>query len=92
MISERNSAVLSFLYSVPYEETLLKLAGRKHSQGLYRKGSLMCELAQMLWKKKEKEILNLFESIYKIKITYFNQLFRKIQEVNLLGERGANLH
>lgn len=68
MVLKNKKSVLQFVYSYPYEEALLKLAGEKISQDLHKKGYGKAKIAQQIWNKYEKEVLNLYKLIYKIRI------------------------
>lgn len=60
--------VVRFVYSFPYEDTLLRLKNekltREHASSVIKKA----ETSQKVWNKYEKQILRLFEEIYKIEI------------------------
>jgi hypothetical protein len=145
----KENPTLKFIYSYPYESSLLRIAGKKLTQ----KHSDLClekaADAQKVWNKNEKKVLSLFKEMYKIDINekfikayvslvalnsysdpmtiaakeydfksdkskriftyvvihelahyfsytrrdkFFNYLLSKVKELNLLDERGANLH
>src|SRR3989304_8621673 len=67
-MKNKHTPIFNFKYSYPYEGSLLKLTGKKltkeHSELVLRK----TKVAQRIWNKYEKEVLNLFREMYKIDI------------------------
>lgn len=67
-MSDNKKSVLQFVYSYPYEEALLRLAGVRVLQKLHKEGYKKARVAQEIWNRYEKQILDLYRLIYKIKI------------------------
>ena len=61
--------MVRFVYSYPYEEALLELAKGKVLRNLHEKGYEKAKIAQEIWNKYEKEVLDLYRLMYKIKIS-----------------------
>lgn len=62
-------SILRFVYSYPYEEALLKLAKGRLLPNLHEEGYEKAKLAQGIWNRYEKDVLDLYRLIYKIKIS-----------------------
>ena len=65
---KKAKTILKFVYSYPYEETLLRLASLKPTKIHHKKGFRKAKIVQGIWNEYEKEVLDLYRSIYKIKI------------------------
>lgn len=61
--------VLRFTYSYPYELAWLKLSSQRITNRQNLDGQKITQLVQTLWRRYEKNVLNLFRLIYKIKIS-----------------------
>lgn len=68
MVLKKRLSKLRFVYSYPYEESFLKLAGIKPTEILRSEGQRRVRFAQKVWNKYENKILRLFSFIYKIRI------------------------
>lgn len=68
-MAERNSdSIVKFVYSRPYEGTLLRFAGNEGSSKHHELGTRRAELVQEIWDEHEEHILDLFREMYKIDI------------------------
>ncbi len=65
----KDRKVVKFVYSAPYEEALLKLAGGRPTLEFFNSGKEKAKLVQEIWDKYEKKILKNFEIIYKIRVS-----------------------
>lgn len=61
-------SIVCFVYSYPYEDALLKLGSFKLTDEHSKKAAQKTKVAQNIWNKYEKQILDLFKEIYQIKI------------------------
>lgn len=68
MTIKKYQAILKFVYSYPYEGTLLKLVDQKLTKEHSGSGRKKADVVQKIWNKYEKEALKLFGEIYKIDI------------------------
>lgn len=66
--AKRQAPVLRFVYSYPYEEALLGLARERVLRDSHKKGYGKAKIAQGIWDRYEKEVLDLYQLIYKIEI------------------------
>jgi hypothetical protein len=65
----KSKNILNFIYSSPYETAFLMLANQDITETHHKLAKQKTETSQKIWNKYEKRILNLFEEIYKIKIS-----------------------
>lgn len=63
-----SNSIVKFKYSYPYENALLKLAGKEPTKEHSQLGKKKTEVAQKIWDKYDKQILDLFREMYKIEI------------------------
>lgn len=68
MVLKNKESVLQFVYSYPYEEALLGLARERVLPDSHKKGYGKAKIAQGIWNKYEKDVLDLYRLIYKIEI------------------------
>lgn len=67
-MNAQKTSVLKFVFSYPYEVTLLRLASLKPTKTHHKKGFRKAEIVQGIWNEHEKEVMDLYRLMYKIKI------------------------
>lgn len=71
-MNKKSKNILNFIYSSPYERAFLTLDNQNTTETHHKLAKQKTEISQKIWNKYEKKILNLFEEIYKIKISEKN--------------------
>lgn len=64
----KGSSALKFVYSYPYELTILRTKGEKLTKEYGKKCRELAKSAQKVWDKYEDKALKLFEEMYKIEV------------------------
>ena len=62
-------SIVCFVFSYPYENALLKLGGFMLMENYSKDATKKTKIAQKIWDKYEKQILDLFKEIYQIEIS-----------------------
>ncbi len=64
-MTERYGTNVRFIYSLPYEESVLAVANRSATDEQHELGNRRAEFVQEIWDEHESEVLDLFRKIYK---------------------------